>query len=147
MALHGLFLGQLTAESTEDFCSQVFIKMFITTITAVAELCTHFLERKRGWRRVWPRKKMNLERTFPRMPTGRGRGVQTCVLRCRDDNPGSTGGRFLEWSLQVHPTHSPEQEDSSLPPPGCKSSLIYLQRVSCLMDSHPIPRILKSLVK
>lgn len=68
--------NSITAEYTEDFCSQVFIKMCITTITTVAELCTHFPERKKG---CGTGKKLCLERTFPRMPQ-EGGGVKRWSL-------------------------------------------------------------------
>lgn len=64
--------NSLTAESTEDFCSQVFIKMFITTIQRLLSYALIFWRERKDEERCGPGKKMCLERTFPRMPTGRG---------------------------------------------------------------------------
>lgn len=146
--------NSLTAESIEDFCSQVFIKMFITTITMVAELCTHFLKRKKGWRRVcswkeivpWENFSQNAHRKGERWRDGLPASPNLCP-QMQGWQPRKHWRALSRMKPSSHPTHSPEQQDSFLPPPGCKSSVIYLQRVACLMESHPIPRILKSLVK
>lgn len=88
--------NSITAESTEDFCSQVFIKMFITTVTMVAELCTHFLERKKG-----TGKKMCLERTFPRMPQegGRGKRWSSGISKPVSSDAGMTTQEALEGAF------------------------------------------------
>lgn len=134
--------NSITAEFTEDFCSQVFIKMFITTITTVVELCTHFLERKKG---CGTGKKMCLETLFPechRKGEGWSDGLRASPNLCPQMQGWQPGKhwRALSRMKPSSPPHSLSRATRLLSASSWLQKLHYLfttSHVSYGEPSHP----------